>query len=272
METTSELNFITTILPFTCIVFIIALGVILLNQQFRKKLHRKLLEQEAMKTRHQEELLRSSIAIQEEERRRFAQNLHDELGAVLSISRMHLVQLEQRNPAETAALQNVRSLTETALASMRRISHELMPLRLEAMGLVKTLEAVATEMAGTGHIQIMFSSSNQLPDLSQPIQLGLYRVVMELINNTLKHSKANEIRITLESDTHNISCRYADNGKGISEEKARPGLGLKGIEGRIHALHGTLQYGNAPAGGFYADIRVPQTTIHATNIDSLLNT
>lgn len=261
METAKELNVLTTLLPFACIVFIIAIGVILLNQQFRKKLHGKQLEQEALKKQHQAELLRSSIAIQEEERKRVAQNLHDELGAILSIARMHVVQLEQQADVPEKirpSLQHVRTFTETALASMRRISHELMPHQLQALGLVKTLHMVADQTNQAGDVQITITADEAV-DLPWSIQLGLYRVSMELINNSLKHGQAGIIDINIRKEEREVVYLYSDNGTGIAEPLTGTGLGLKGIEGRVNALDGTWQYGNAQPGGFYAEIKIPVT-------------
>ncbi len=88
MGADNQVTFINTLLPFAGILFLIALGVVFLTQQFRKNLYRQQLEQEELKKKHQVELLRSNIQAQEEERKRIAQDMHDELGAALSITRM----------------------------------------------------------------------------------------------------------------------------------------------------------------------------------------
>lgn len=243
METTSELNFLSTLLPMVGVIFIIAVGVVLLNQQFQKNLYKQQLQQEELKNIHQQELLNSSIQVQENERKRIAQDLHDELGAVLSISRMHLLQLEKQNseanPFLLKELQNIRSLTENALASMRRISHELMPLQLEAFGLVKTLEAIAAQACKAGTIQIEVKAENKLPELDWPLKLSLYRISMELINNTIKHAEASKIEIEIGASEKYIHYHYTDDGKGLQTDNNHDGLGQKGIEGRIKSMKGT---------------------------------
>jgi len=261
METVSEVNYITALLPMAGIVFIIAVGVVLLNQQFKKNLYRQKLEQEELKNRHQKELLTSSIQVQEHERKRIAQDLHDELGAALSITRMHLMQMEGKQgkadePLLTA-LQNVRHLVETSLANMRRISHELMPPQLETFGLVKTLEAVAAQLNKTGEINIEITAVAELPALSWPAKLGLYRINMELINNTLKHAQATAITIALAYDTEYMICNYSDNGKGLPQKTQGKGLGHKGLAGRVASLGGTFDMGNREEGGYYALIKIP---------------
>lgn len=259
METAPQISLLNTLLPLIGVVFIIAVGVVVLNQHFQKNLYRQKLEQEEIKNRHQQELLRSSILVQEQERKRIAQDIHDELGALLSISRMHLVQLEEKEPVHIEsflpALQNIRSLTEKSLASMRRISHELMPPQLETFGLVKTLEAVAAYANKAGTVTITIDADD-LPDLSWPVKLGLYRITMELINNTIKHAGANTIRIKLRFMDQAIHCFYTDNGTGIQESEKKTGLGHKSIEGRASSLGGTVDF-NTIGDGFHANISIP---------------
>jgi signal transduction histidine kinase len=145
MEESEKLNFLSTLLPVSVILFIIVLGVLRLNHLFNKKLYSQKLESEKLKLQHQKELLRSNIRAQEEERKSIALNLHDELGAVLSIARMHLMQLEKKldEQTETRPLgeqtENIRLLTETAIFSMRQISHNLLPPQLETFGIAATL-------------------------------------------------------------------------------------------------------------------------------------
>lgn len=261
METVSEINYINALLPMAGIVFIIAIGVVLLTQQFRKNLYRQKLEQEELKNLHQKELLASSIQVQEQERKRIAQDLHDELGAALSITRMHLMQVEQKNNSGDevflTSLQNIRGLVETSLANMRRISHELMPPQLETFGLVKTLEAVALQVNRAGEISLDINAEAELPELSWPVKLGLYRINMELLNNTVKHAAATTITITLACEGKHLVCNYSDNGKGISGDTPGSGLGHKGIEGRVASLGGTFAMGNNAQGGYQALIKIP---------------
>jgi signal transduction histidine kinase len=261
METPEELNFLTALLPLAGIIFIIALGVVLLNQHFHKNLYRQRLEREELKNLHQQELLRSSIAVQEEERKRIAHDLHDELGAVLSIARMHLVQLERQsaNGAESMLppLQNVRSLTEAALASMRRISHKLMPPQLETFGLIKTLEDVAAQANSTNGIEIRVSTPADIPRLSWPLELGLYRICMELINNTLKHAQASHITVHLKLEHGLLTLLYTDNGTGIPDNRYTGGMGHKSIEARVSALMGVLALSEEETEGFCVSIKIP---------------
>lgn len=261
MEEGSQIAFMKTLLPFVGIAFLIALGVVILMQQFLKNLYREQLQQEELKNKHQLELLRYSIQAQEEERKRIAQDLHDELGAVLSITRVYALRAERlidSNPEQLRSdLKMIINSTENSLESMRRISHELMPPQLEKFGWISTLETIAEQMNNSGNVLIEVNYQDQLPQLVQETELALYRILMELINNTLKHAGASCIQITIKTDHENVQVVYADNGKGLSLESEYKGLGHKNIEGRIHSLGGTIRLGNTNQNSFQAILSVP---------------
>jgi signal transduction histidine kinase len=261
METVKNTGLIDVLAPMLIIVFIIAVGVVLLYQHFQKNLIIHKLREETMKSSHQRELLRANIEAQEEERKRIAHDLHDELGAVLSIMRMNMLMLERQSAASasgiTDGLQNVRGLTESALAGMRSISHRLMPPQLEAFGLIATIESMASQINNAGGLTIELRAPPALSGTPWALSLGLYRILMELVNNTIKHSGAVQALIEIEERNGSIVCRYSDNGSGILPESAGKGLGLKSIDGRISAMQGTFAIITPPAGGFCATISVP---------------
>ncbi len=260
METSEELNFLATLLPLVGILFIIAMGVVLLMQQFRKNLYRQKLAQEELITLHQQELLRSSIQVQEDERKRIATDIHDELGATLSIARMHLMTLEaqsKNNSAENAAaFQNIRSLIETSMTSVRRISHELMPQNLQMFGLPETLQSIVKMVNSSNNIHILIRCDDEVNDLSWAMKLGLYRISLELINNTIKHARAKEICLDIHCKNNELTFFYTDDGIGLSENFEKFGLGQKSIEARAMSIGGTLKVGNKKTGGFYAQITI----------------
>lgn len=263
MTPTQEVNFLTTLLPVAGIIFIIAVGVILMHQHFRKNLYQQMLAQEELKNIYQQGLLKSSIEGQERERKRIAQDMHDELGAALAIARMQLVQLEQQQVSDTnlaASLKQVRMTTEAILASMRKLSHELMPAQLEQFGLIRTISGISDQLNGTNNIAISFVSPDELDTLSRSAELALYRICMEMIHNTIKHSGATEIEITLEHDDERVAFCYRDNGKGLTGEKMQNGLGMRSMEARANSIGATLQIGSGSEGGFNASVIIPAQT------------
>jgi signal transduction histidine kinase len=182
--------------------------------------------------------------------------LHDELGAVLSIARMHLIQLEEHSAeVQLASIRNIRTLTESALVSMRRISHELMPAQLESFGLVKTLEALATRTNTERGIQLHVLAE-ELPTLPWSIQLGLYRICLELITNTLKHADAHVIELRIVYRSSYLVFYYQDDGKGLPSS-AIEGLGTTNIEARVSALSERIVPSHSDGGGFALTLEIP---------------
>lgn len=264
METAEKLNFLTTLLPLVGVLFIIAMGVVLLMQQFRKNLYRQKLAKEELIIIHQQELLRSSITVQEEERKRIATDIHDELGAVLSIARMHLMALENqshKNQEDILALQNIRSLLETSISSVRRISHELMPQNLQMFGLQDTLQSIVAMVNSSDNLKIQIDCDEDVNHLPWSVKLGLYRICLELINNTIKHAKATHIDLTIHCKNNALTLFYADDGIGLSDNFEKFGLGHKNIEARTMSIGGNLKVGNNKTGGFYAHIEIADANI-----------
>ena len=264
METKDHVTFIETLLPFVGIVFLIALGVVLLTQQFRKNLYREQLEQEALKNQHQTELLRSSILVQEQERKRIAQDMHDDLGAVLSITRMHLLQAERKIGTSDRELlgdlQNIRHLTENSIENMRRISHELMPPQLEKFGVLQTLETICEQLTSAGKIHAVLQVKDQPVITDELISLTLYRVCMELINNTITHAEASQLQLIITASDEKIRVQFSDNGKGMPGETKNQGAGLKNIKSRLSFFGGDITI-DSRQNGFNAFVSLPFQSI-----------
>jgi signal transduction histidine kinase len=256
--TQPDVSFIGSLLPMAGVMFLISVGVILLYQQFRKNLYKRELEQRTLEGKHQNELLRASLEAQEEERTRIAKDMHDELGAVLSIARMQVIQIErQTNDQDLKTnLQEIKETAESALSSMRRLTHQLMPPLLDDFGMIKALESVVEKIKNSSELLIVLIVPDNFPRTSRVTELAIYRIAMELINNTLKHAKATRAQLVFSATNSHIFFLYKDDGIGLPKEYT-PGLGLRNIEARINAVNGKIDIGGERSKGFYADIEIP---------------
>ena len=262
MEDLERLNLLSTLVPFVLIVFLITIGVILLNQQFRKNLYKQRLDKESLKAKHQENLIQSAVQVQEDERKRIARDLHDELGAALSIGKMQITQLQRTESITPENLDDVRSILDNTLSNIRRISHELTPLNLEKLGLELALKSLGSQVGNNGGPAVDICFDDHIPELPWLIELMLYRILSELINNTIKHAQASEVKIQIDSIDDLIHCTYSDNGQGLPEEARKNGLGFKSINHRIELVKGSWEYGNQ--NGFYAQFKIP---LNPVNLD-----
>ena len=218
------------------------------------------MEREEIKNQYHKELLHTTIRVQEEERKRIAGDLHDELAAALSIGYMQLTQLETEKEFNPKKIAQVRELLQTTLASTRRISHELMPLQLSRLGFEKALQHLLEKAENVQNVKTNMAISSTCDELPWIVEVTLYRMYSELINNTLKHAEATTIDISVLRKSDQLFCRYADDGKGIPEKQLSSGIGLQNIENRVKTLEGKLEFGNSDEGGFYCKIILPIET------------
>ncbi|MFN4147114.1 MAG: sensor histidine kinase [Runella sp.] len=248
----------------TGVMLIMALFVILFVVYYQRKQIEQQIRVKEMEAEFQRKLLEVSMASTEAERRRIAQDLHDDIGALLSVTKLtfnalygYLVSREQ---AELLAQQVRESLDET-ISHVRRISRELVPTTLERFGLPAALQEFAAK-SGTNHtLRITFGCTGDDNYRLEPkIELMLYRIAQELINNALKHSDATNIHIQLSLPPNDLALLVEDNGRGFDFEQVQkhpsPGLGLDSIEGRLRIINGKIEYETAPQKGCRAVVKL----------------
>jgi signal transduction histidine kinase len=261
MAESESIKLFYTLLPLIGLAIIIILGVILMVHQFQRSLFRQRLSQEQLKMQQQQELLRTAIAVQEEERQRIASDLHDELGARLSVALRLLRQGYKTIPAAPEAYNTLPTQLEEhleqALDATRRISYELMPPQLVNLGLYSALLVLVEAVRQAGNLQVRLIRSGEDEHLPWTMQLGLYRMISELLHNTLKHAGATEVSVELKETNGWLICYYNDNGTGLPTTQKANGLGLQSLSARTTSLNGTVEWGNGAAGGFFASIQLP---------------
>lgn len=262
MEEPQEIALFNTLVPLAGMAVIIALGVILMAVQFQRSLLRQRLQKENLRMKHQRDLLSTSITVQEKERQRIASDLHDELGARLSVALMQLKQARSMPQDIVSDIgKEMEQHLELALQSTKRISYELMPPQLVNLGLYKALLVLIEDVRKAGGLQVEIQKAGDPNNWPWPVQLGLFRMLSEMLNNTLKHAEASQVRIELLTAEGSILCTYQDDGLGLPKEVLSNGLGLQNLEGRAQALQGTFEMDPLTDIGFSARIVLP-ITIH----------
>ena len=211
-------------------------------------------------------LLDTALNSEENERRRIAQDLHDDIGTMLSLTKLSLNQLSKivgdSGEKEEQIMKKTQSLVEETILHVRRITRELVPTTLERFGLAEAIDEFIHKLEEGNNLVISFqSNAEELPRQGQKIELTLYRIMQELVNNAIKHASCTKIQIDLEMNDKFISLRVTDNGIGfdpeIIKENNLAGLGLLGIESRLAIVSGTVQYGKAGDTGFTAFAQIP---------------
>lgn len=205
-------------------------------------------------------ILNTVLRTEEKERLRFSKELHDGLGPLLSSARMSLSALKGREfpTDEKEILDNTSYVIEEAIASLREISNNLSPHTLSDFGLAKGISNFISRLSAKGSVErINFSTNLRDERFDTDVEVILYRVMCELINNSIKHSGASQIDISLNYSGKAIDIVYSDNGYGFDPATMIDvGMGLSNIASRISSLKGVSEITSERGKGMKAVIKV----------------
>ncbi len=204
------------------------------------------------------------VSAQEEEQKRIARDLHDDLGQRLALLQIGLDRLKQQlweSCPEDARRQFRHLLAQLAQISedLRRIAHGLHPSSLDDLGLAVALRGLAREFHDRHSIPVWFSARNVPQKIPGETALCLYRIAQEALNNIAKHAQASSVDMTLAGDASGIMLLVRDSGRGFDPEAAgeKKGLGLISMRQRAELLSGTFQLRSHPGRGTEIVARIP---------------
>jgi PAS domain S-box-containing protein len=208
-------------------------------------------------------IMHAIIETEEKERKRFSEDLHDELGSLLStikiyINTLHREEIDVTKRGEMVDFTN--ELINQAIQNSKEIANNLSPNVIKRFGLVSAVQSFCEKIEISEQLHIIFSSDKFTHKLKEEEEISIYRVITELINNTIKHAEASTINISIESRDKTVVIVYNDNGKGFDFEevlqKKRKGLGLQNIVTRINSLNGSYTVQNVAQQGFSISIEL----------------
>jgi signal transduction histidine kinase len=232
-------------------------GVILIRELFYS-----LKRAESDRARTEKKVINAIINTEENERKRFAKDLHDGLGPILSTVKMSLSALTNRikDPSGTIILNNTNYLVIEAINTIKDISNNLSPHVLSNFGLASAISAFTTKINQTRTINIDFKSNMENQRLDNDKEVVIYRAVCELINNSIIHSGASRIEIELNKHEKFVTLQFYDNGRGfdtstLSKEDTK-GMGLSNIETRVKTVEGVFILESSPGRGTSALIKM----------------
>jgi signal transduction histidine kinase len=237
--------------------FMIIFGVVLIREIFYS-----LKKAEIDRLRTERRVLNAIINTEENERRRFANDLHDGLGPILSTVKMSVSSLTDRisDPDGIEILKNTNHLVNEALNTIKEISDNLSPHVLSNFGLTSAISAFTTKINQTGIVEINFKSNMENYRLENDKEVVIYRAACELINNAIRHSGASHIEIELNKHEKFVTLHFYDNGRGFDPSSLRKedakGIGLSNIETRVKSVEGVFVIESTKGKGTTALIRV----------------
>lgn len=196
--------------------------------------------------RHREEILRLKAGIkgEEKERQRMARELHDGIVSNLTAVKMnfnainhtHIDGIEGDDTFKSSLQQLEQSIKE-----IRDTSHNLQPDILKEAGLAVAIDLYCQKMGEVSSIKIDFQVSGVLPYLSPEFELNVYRIIQELVMNSIKHAKASHIHISIGMNGHFLELDIHDNGMGMNDASIQEGIGMFNIQDRVKLLRGNIQ-------------------------------
>lgn len=212
-------------------------------------------EMERMREMQQNQLLEAAIKSEEVERHRIAETLHDEVGAILSSAKIHLVRMKSKgfDNADVALHSKTKELMDDVIQKVRHISHSLHSTILQEFGLNDAIEHFVKKVTEQNAISATCNLDEVSSDGNTETDMSIYRVIQELINNILKHSSASHLDISSIQTDSSLRFSISHDGLGITNEDFRQmrqnkaGMGLKNIQNRIALLRGKIDFTRQPS-------------------------
>ena len=228
-------------------------GILIVNKIFNY-----IARTESQRRISERRILNTVLRTEEKERQRFSKDLHDGLGPLLSSAKMSVSALNSADMSEQnkEIIRNVNYVVDEAIRSLREISANLSPHVLNDFGLSRAISNFINKLP-RGEMLIVFETNLKNERFDTDIEVILYRVVCELINNSLKHSGAARVDLSLHYQQGQIRIRYKDNGCGFDPDKVgQKGMGISNIFSRISSLKGEVSIDSSPGAGMRAVVDI----------------
>lgn len=204
-------------------------------------------------------ILTAVLRTEEKTRANFSKELHDGLGPLLSSAKISLSALSHSDMTaeQRDIFNNTLYVVDEALRSLREISNNLSPHALTDFGLARGIQIFVDKAAALHKVKISFATNLRGERYDPDIEVIMYRVVCELITNSLKHSGCSEIRLSLSVAGDTLEMQYSDNGRGFDPQAMMDcGMGLSNINSRVSSLNGTFDIRSSKGRGMCASVKV----------------
>lgn len=233
-----------------CIMLFLMMGVLLAVwfSQRKKNQHRKAME--ALKEQQQNQLIEAAVRSEETERHRIAETLHDEVGAMLSSAKLHLLGIKETglDEKDKKLHEKGRELLNEVIQSVRTISHNMHSNVLKEFGLNEAIRHFTRKITEGSPLSVTTSMDESYDTQNPEMDISTYRVIQELLNNILKYANATKLEISSLLKDGKLNLTLHHNGNGLSQPEfealrfQKEGLGLKNIQNRMTLLKGNILF------------------------------
>lgn len=237
---------------FIGLVILLILGFISSVGFFKSRRQNKLNQ---IRIEEQKKGLSAIIQAQEDERKRIAKDLHDGIVQQLGGLKLGLQKIFTNNEDEETA--KIVEILDDSTNELRILSHRMMPRSLGELGLIPALTDMLENSLGHTTINYQFEHFGIKGRLKEAVEIAIYRIAQELVNNVIKHSQADKVNIQLLKNANNIIFIVEDNGRGMESENGKQGIGLMNITSRLDTIRGKVNFEPSPESGTLATIVIP---------------
>ena len=213
-----------------------------------------------LRKENETKVLSAIIQTEEKERHKFAKELHDGLGPILSSIKMAISAINKSVVGKTneQIIDKTENAVDNAIITIKEISNNLSPHILERFGLEKAIKTFTDTIITREELEIIISSNLNGKRYDYNIEVILYRIVGELITNTLKYASASKAEISLFNYDEKLELFYSDNGIGFDMKNTKSkGMGLSNINSRVKSLNGEMEMHSKHKQGFFLKITLP---------------
>lgn len=251
MENTQSIDIFLVIVVGTLVILMIIFFIILFVLTHQKKVLEQKNIMSAKESEFQRDLLKASLEAAEQERARVAVNLHDDIGMMLSVLKMQVRKIarqEDREEVVNKLVPESNKLMDDTIQVVRNIMNDLKPADLEKQGLNSAFRNLCDRISSAGEVKVTYEGAIEQLPLDYKIQVHLYRLINEIMNNVLKHSGASSIFLRTDLTNNILITTIEHNGKGVSNDEIKKytetskGLGLKSIAARAQMLNAVIDY------------------------------
>ncbi len=248
-------DFLLVITVIIVFLILVCVSIVIFIIKSRNKIFKKELEKKNLEIEFQNQVLQKTILAREEEQKRIAEDLHDDISSKLIATSLNLFLLKSKETKEEnkeGIINNIVEINKRTIEITRKIAHDLYPPVFEKFGLIPALEELFSDYNKTNAVKIKFNSNIKFKNKASNKQLQVFRIIQELINNSIKHGKASKIDINFNAQEPFNICEYRDNGTGFNSEELEnlKGLGCINIENRIKSINGNYILHSRPNKGF----------------------
>ncbi len=253
-------SFLVVLIPIIGLLFLYYQR--LKNQRLLNQNEKEISEQKIISLIKDQELklLKASVKGQDKARAKIAKELHDSIGGNLAAIKLQLNSIATKPDV----IQNIQKQLDETYQQVRDLSHNLIPEKFSHNNFSTLLEEYQKNLAGIDKLKTSFMAypKSKIDLINDNLQMEIYKIIQELVTNTLKHAKATTIDLQLNYIENNLNILFEDNGIGFDSHKKESGIGFKNINSRLQAISGSMEIDSILKRGTIVNIDIPLNNSH----------